>query len=120
MPRIGEKTAVRLIQQFGSLESVYEHIDLAEPEKLRDLPRTHEGQARHSKQMSPFAPTCPPLDRRRKALDRQKATSSVERVPQPVPRIPESGVEVVEAAPPKRRPTSDGLRKTASVHSCND
>ena len=43
VPGIGEKTAVRLIQQFGSLEGVYEHIDEVEPEKLRELLRSSRG-----------------------------------------------------------------------------
>jgi DNA polymerase I len=52
VPGIGEKTAVRLIEQFGSLENVYAHLDEVEPEKLRQLLRSHEQQARHSKDMA--------------------------------------------------------------------
>jgi len=52
VPGIGEKTAVKLIQQFGSVENVYAHLDEVEPEKLRELLRTHEEQARHSKDMA--------------------------------------------------------------------
>jgi DNA polymerase-1 len=52
VPGIGEKTAVRLIEQFGSLENVYAHLDEVKPEKLRELLRLHEEQARHSKEMA--------------------------------------------------------------------
>ncbi len=52
VPGIGEKTAVKLIQQFGSVEGVYEHLDEVVPEKLRELLRAHEKQARHSKEMA--------------------------------------------------------------------
>jgi len=52
VPGIGEKTAVKLIEQFGSLENVYAHLDEVEPEKLRELLRSHEEQARHSKDMA--------------------------------------------------------------------
>jgi DNA polymerase-1 len=52
VPGIGEKTAVKLIEQFGSLENVYARLDEVEPEKLRELLRSHEEQARHSKDMA--------------------------------------------------------------------
>jgi len=52
VPGIGDKTAVKLIEQFGSLENVYAHLDEVEPEKLRELLRSHEEQARHSKDMA--------------------------------------------------------------------
>ena len=52
VPGIGEKTAVKLIEQFGSLENIYDHLDEVQPEKVRELLRTHEAQARHSKQMA--------------------------------------------------------------------
>jgi DNA polymerase-1 len=36
IPGVGEKTAAKVIGQFGSLEGVYEHIDEVKPDKLRD------------------------------------------------------------------------------------
>jgi DNA polymerase-1 len=33
---VGEKTAAKLVGQYGSLEGIYEHIDEVRPEKLRD------------------------------------------------------------------------------------
>ena len=47
IPGIGEKTAARLLQQFGSLEELQSHIDEVTPEKLRpvlkeQLPRALE------------------------------------------------------------------------------
>ena len=51
VPGIGEKTAAKLVQQFGSVEDIYEHLEEVEPEKLRENLRQHEEQARHSKEM---------------------------------------------------------------------
>jgi DNA polymerase-1 len=36
VPGVGEKTAAKLIREFGTLESLYERIDEVKPEKLRD------------------------------------------------------------------------------------
>ncbi len=35
VPGVGEKTAARLIAQFGSLDALYEHLDAVTPERLR-------------------------------------------------------------------------------------
>jgi DNA polymerase-1 len=52
VPGIGDKTAVKLIQQFGSIENIYEHLDEVTPAKLQENLRAHEDDARHSKQMA--------------------------------------------------------------------
>ena len=39
IPGIGEKTAAKLIQQFGTLEEIYAHIDEVDPPKLQELLR---------------------------------------------------------------------------------
>jgi DNA polymerase-1 len=36
VPGVGEKTAAKLIREFGSLDALYERIDEVKPEKLRD------------------------------------------------------------------------------------
>jgi DNA polymerase-1 len=48
VPGIGDKTAAQLIQQFGSLEGVLEHVDELTPARRKALTE-HEGQARASK-----------------------------------------------------------------------
>ena len=35
---IGDKTAVKLLQQFDDLEGIYSHIEEVEPERLRPAP----------------------------------------------------------------------------------
>ncbi|MFW6126457.1 MAG: DNA polymerase I, partial [Chloroflexota bacterium] len=46
---VGEKTAVKLIQQFDSVEGIFEHIDEVTPEKLQQTLRDNEEVARQSK-----------------------------------------------------------------------
>ncbi|MBE9470411.1 MAG: DNA polymerase I [Chloroflexi bacterium] len=48
---IGEKTAGRLIRQFGSLEEIYTHIEDITPDKLQTALREHEWQAFQSKEL---------------------------------------------------------------------
>ncbi len=59
VPGIGDKTAVRLVQEFGSVEGVYEHLSEVQPEKLREILREHEEQARHSKEMATIVTDVP-------------------------------------------------------------
>ena len=49
---IGEKTAAKLIQQFGSVDQIYAHIDEVTPTKLRDTLRQNEAIARQSKELA--------------------------------------------------------------------
>jgi DNA polymerase I len=51
VPGIGDKTASQLIQQYGSLEGVLEHLDELTPARRKSL-TDHEGQARVSKQLA--------------------------------------------------------------------
>jgi DNA polymerase I len=48
VPGIGDKTAAQLIQQFGSIEGVLEHVDELTPARAKSL-REHADQARDSK-----------------------------------------------------------------------
>ena len=45
IPRIGEKTAIRLIREFGSLEGVYENIDKINRKKLKEDLEKHKDSA---------------------------------------------------------------------------
>jgi len=49
---IGEKTAVRLIQQYGTIDQIYAHIDEVTPPKLQALLRENEASARQSKELA--------------------------------------------------------------------
>ena len=52
VPGVGDKTAVKLIQQFGSVEGVLEHVEEVEPERLREALRSHREQALRSKELA--------------------------------------------------------------------
>jgi len=48
VPGVGEKTAAQLLQQFGSIDALYERLDEVKSEKRRELLRAHENEARLS------------------------------------------------------------------------
>jgi DNA polymerase-1 len=52
VPGVGEKTAAALLQQFGSLEALYERLDEVKSDKRRALLAEHEGAARLSKRLA--------------------------------------------------------------------
>ncbi|MFC2025302.1 DNA polymerase I [Chloroflexota bacterium] len=52
VPGIGNKTAVKLIQQFGTIDQIYAHIDEVTPAKLQALLRENEAAARQSKELA--------------------------------------------------------------------
>jgi DNA polymerase-1 len=52
VPGIGEKTAAKLIQQFGSTEQIYEHIEEVTPPKLQETLKKNEAVARQSKELA--------------------------------------------------------------------
>ncbi|MBN1176576.1 MAG: DNA polymerase I [Dehalococcoidales bacterium] len=52
VPGIGQKTAVKLIQQFGSLDDIYKRLDDVTPPKTQALLRDNEDKARQSKELA--------------------------------------------------------------------
>ena len=52
IPGVGEKTAAQLLQQFGSMEALYERLDEVKSDKRRALLREHEDVARLSKRLA--------------------------------------------------------------------
>ena len=56
---VGGKTAAKLIQQFGSVEGIYEHLEEVTPEKLREILRSQESQARQSKRLATIVTDVP-------------------------------------------------------------
>ncbi len=51
IPGIGEKTAARLIQKYGSLEEIYARIDEITPGKLQAALRQHQSQALQNEEL---------------------------------------------------------------------
>ncbi|MGQ9656535.1 MAG: DNA polymerase I [Fimbriimonadales bacterium] len=63
VPGIGEKTAVKLLQQFGSVENLLAHLDQVENEKLRESLRQHAEQIRQSRMLATILDNAPlPID----------------------------------------------------------
>ena len=52
VPGIGEKTAAKLIAQFGSLDSLLANIDSVTPKRIADLLRAHADKARACRDVS--------------------------------------------------------------------
>jgi DNA polymerase-1 len=52
VPGVGEKTAAKLIREFGSLDAMFARIDEVTPEKLRDKLREHFDQIQMGRELS--------------------------------------------------------------------
>ena len=49
---VGEKTAIKLVSEFGSLEGIYENLDKVNPPKLQELLLAHRDQAFQGKDLT--------------------------------------------------------------------
>lgn len=52
VPGVGEKTALKLLNQFNSVEGVYEHLDEVSGKKLKEKLQDNEEEARMSKRLA--------------------------------------------------------------------
>src|SRR5439155_12142839 len=52
VPGVGEKTAAKLVQTYGTVENLYEHIDEITPERLREAIRAAREQVVQSRELS--------------------------------------------------------------------
>ncbi|MGQ9546147.1 MAG: DNA polymerase I [Dehalococcoidia bacterium] len=59
LPGIGEKTATKLLQQYGSLQGVYDHIEDIAPAKLQNTLREYRTQAFRNKELSTIVKDVP-------------------------------------------------------------
>jgi DNA polymerase-1 len=59
LPGVGEKTATKLLQQYGSLQGIYDHIEDITPSKLQDTLRKYRTQAFQSKELSTIVKDVP-------------------------------------------------------------
>ena len=78
IPGVGEKTAVKLIQQFGTIEEIYAHLDEVSPPKLQTLLQQNEAIAHQSKELATIVTEIPLTlhldDCQTGRYDRQQAT----------------------------------------------
>ena len=118
---IGEKTAAKLILQFGGIEEIYNHIGEVTPPRIQDLLRADEEMARKSKVLATIdvrAPVTLDLEACRVSnMDREKVVGLfrdlefyklIDRLPgtsnQPAAQSPVQGslMEMVPPAPEKQ------------------
>jgi len=59
IPGIGDKTAVKLLRQFDSLEGIYAHIGEVAPEKLLASLRDHKGEVLRNKELATIVTDVP-------------------------------------------------------------
>ncbi|MCH7580479.1 MAG: DNA polymerase I [Chloroflexi bacterium] len=121
---VGDKTALKLISEFGSIENLYEHIDDVMPEKLRENLREHEADARHSKDMVMIRRDVPVeldlegtvvQDYDRERLEKLFVELEFKSL---IPRLPEQAGDNGKAAVKEAAPAVDTEYQT--VYSAND
>jgi DNA polymerase-1 len=59
IPGVGQKTAVKLIQQFGGIDDIYKHLDEVTPPKLKETLQNNEPIARRSKELATIVKETP-------------------------------------------------------------
>jgi DNA polymerase-1 len=59
IPGIGDKTAAKLLQQFDSLEGIYDHIDEVNPQKLQASLLDHKAQVLQNKELAAIVTNVP-------------------------------------------------------------
>ncbi len=99
LPGIGEKTAVKLIHQFGSVDGIYQRIEEVEPPKIREVLKANEQLARQSKRLATIVSDIPvTLDLAKchvSGYDREKVMSLFRELEfsSLLPKLPETVVE---------------------------
>jgi DNA polymerase-1 len=59
LPGVGDKTAAKLLQQYGSLQGIYDHIEEITPGKLQNTLREYRAQAFRNKELSTIVKSVP-------------------------------------------------------------
>ena len=59
LPGVGEKTATKLLQQYGSLQGIYDHIEDITPSKLQNTLREYRTQAFRNKELTTIVKDVP-------------------------------------------------------------
>ncbi len=112
---IGKKTAVKLIEEFDSVEGIYEHIDEVTPPRIHTILRENEAVAYQSKELATIDVNAPVTlnlyECQLSRYDRNKVTELFRELEfySLLPKLPEmaenatgTGVQIESAPPPKR------------------
>ena len=103
VPSVGPVAATKLIQQFGSIDQIYAHLDEVTPPKLRALLQQNEALARQSKELATIVTQTPIAlnldDCQVSQYNRQEVTELFRELEffSLLPKLPE--VETAEMAP---------------------
>ncbi len=114
VPKIGPVTATKLLNQFGSIDLIYAHIDEVTPPKLQALLRENETLARQSKELATIVTQTPVTlnldDCQISQYDRQQVIelfreleffSLLDKLPEAEEEIPETITQVKVKSPPE-------------------
>jgi DNA polymerase-1 len=102
---IGEKTAARLIQLFGSIDGIYTRLEEVEPARVRELLRKGTEDARHSRVLATIVTDIPLElnldDSLTCSYDRERITAALREMEffSLISRLPPSGAQNGEPAP---------------------
>ncbi|MFC1952882.1 DNA polymerase I [Chloroflexota bacterium] len=104
VPGIGAKTAVKLLQQFGSVEEIYTHLDQVNPLRIQTILKENEAGARQSKELATIDISMPVtlnLDECQVSLYNRNTVTDLFRELEffsLLPKLPEMAGEVLEGA----------------------
>jgi len=121
VPGIGEKTAVKLLQQFGSIDQIYAHIDEVTPPKLQALLRENEDLTRQSKILATIViqtPVSLSLDNCRVShYDRHRVTELFHELEfsSLLPKLPEMEAAMAAPEPPTQVKTEPPLQRAYHI-----
>jgi len=114
VPNIGKVTAVKLIEEFGSIESIYDHIDDVTPPRIQGILRENEAIAFKSKTLATIDVDTPVTlnldDCRLSHYDRNKVAELFRELEffSLLPKLPEmaegeagAGVQIESGPPPR-------------------
>ncbi len=59
IPGVGEKTATKLIKEYGSIENAHDHLEEIKPNKAKEALREHYDQALMSRDLAAIRTDCP-------------------------------------------------------------
>ena len=112
---VGEKTAAKLIQQFGSVEEIYDHIDDVAPERVQALLKQHEREARQSKDLATIVTDLPvqldPDASRIGTYERDRVVELFRELEftRLIPKLPDSLAEGGATAPAATQPSAPAV-----------
>lgn len=119
VPRVGGKTATALLQEFGSVQGIYDHLEEVKPERVRELLRSGEEAARQGLELTTIV-TEVPLEieveglRWSEQFDRAQTEGLFQELEfnSLIPRLPDVGDSVSETSDTAATASNPGIETT--------